>query len=150
MKKIVFSILLVVVLIVAVICINISDRNMKRNKSSEFNSQFEKYIGQTIYGTDVLSIINKAIDNNANTGVQKDAEGFYIEDDQNSVKVQITLLSSKDDGEVVEVTHQMETLEKAGLDKFIASFNLTEFKCTNADYNKEGRISKIYLKQLEI
>ncbi len=54
------------------------------------------------------------------------------------------------DEKVQEVKYPMETLEKAGLDGFITSFSLTEFKCENIEYHKNGRISKITVKQLEV
>ncbi len=149
MKKIFFSIILIVIIILAIVLVGISDNNKKVATTLEFNSQFEKFNGQTIYGADVLTIINKAIDNNENNGVQKDDNGFYIEDD-NSVKVELTLLSTGEDGEIVEVTYQMETLQKAGLTEFIANFGLTSFECTNIEYNSQNRVSKVYLKQLEI
>ena len=44
----------------------------------------------------------------------------------------------------------METLEKAGLEEFIKSFSITEFNLENIEYNSNGRISKILVKQLEI
>ena len=74
-----------------------------------------------MYGADVLTIINKAIDNNEENKVQKDNEGNYIEN-ENSIKVELTLLSTNEDGEEVEVVYPMETLEKAGLNEFISRF----------------------------
>ena len=150
MKRIFFSIILILVLILVIVLITISNNNIKNSKTLEFNKQFEKYLDKTMYGTEVLTIINKAIDNNEKNGVDKDEDGFYIENNTSSIKVELTLLSTNEEGEIVEVKHQMERLQKAGLDKFIASFNLTEFKCTNIEYNEESKVSKIYLKQLEL
>lgn len=101
-----------------------------------------------MYGADVLTIINKAIDNNKSNKVQKDNDGNYIED-ENSIKVELTLLSTNEDGEEVEVIYPMETLEKAGLNEFISRFGLTSFECTNIEYNSQNKVSKIYVKQLE-
>ena len=65
-----------------------------------------------------------------------------------AVKVSITLLDDEDN--IIEVTHPMEALKKAGLEEFIASFSLTPFECTNIAYNSIGRVSRIEVKQLEI
>ena len=73
-----------------------------------------------------------------------------IENEENSLKVDIILLSKDKEENIIEVKHPMENLEKAGLDGFISAFSLTNFKCENIEYNKIGRISKITLKQLEI
>ena len=66
-----------------------------------------------------------------------------------AIKIDIILLTKNEKGEKVEVKHPMETLQKAGLEGFIASFSLTAFEYTNIEYNTLGRISKIEVKQLE-
>lgn len=104
--------------------------------------------GKEMYGADIVTIINKAIDNNEENKVQKDNEGNYIEN-ENSIKVELTLLSTNEDGEEVEVVYPMETLEKAGLNEFISRFGLTTFECTNIEYNSQNKVSKISIKQLE-
>lgn len=150
MKKIIFSIILVVILILAIITVAISNKNAKNNEIKAFNSNYEQYLGKTIYGADILTIINKAIDNNEKYAIEKDSEGYYLADSENVVKVELTLLSLDEDGQTKEVTHQMERLNQIGLDKFISSFNLTEFKCTNIEYAKNGKVNKIYVKQQEL
>ena len=74
----------------------------------------------------------------------------YIEDEEFSIKVDLILLSKDDEGNIKEVKYPMETLEKAGLEEFIKSFSITEFNLENIEYNSNGRISKILVKQLEI
>ena len=106
--------------------------------------------GKTLYGADVLTIINNSIDNNEKNHIEKNVSGFYKENDLNSVKVELTLLSLNKDGETQEVIYQMESLENAGLDKFISSFGLITFECTDIKYNSQGRVSKILVKQMEI
>ncbi len=150
MKKVFFSIILVVILILVFITVAISQKNAESNSLKSFNSEYEQYLGQTLYGTDILTIINKAIDNNEKYAIEKDNEGYYLENEENVVKVELTLLSLDEEGNTKEVTHQMERLNQIGLDKFIMSFNLTEFKCTNIEYTDSGRVHTIYLKQQEL
>lgn len=150
MKKIAFSILGVLLLILVFVVINISDRNIKNNENTRFNIQFENFSGKTIYGADVLTIINKAIDNNEENAIQRDENGLFIANDENSVKIELILLSTDSEGKVNEVTYQMENLEKADLNKFVSSFGLTKFECTSIEYNSKKRVSKIYVKQLEL
>lgn len=69
--------------------------------------------GKTLYGADILSMINKAIDNNETNKIEKNENGLYIENDENSLKIELTLLSTDEKGETKEVKYQMETLEKA-------------------------------------
>lgn len=150
MKKVVYFVVLIAIILVAIIALKISDNNSASRQAISFNKQFERYKDTTIYGTDVLTIINKAIDNNEKYEIERNQEGFYIENDENSLKVELILLLKNEENMIIEKTYQMESLEKAGLKEFISSFNLTEFRCENIEYNSKNRISKITVKQLEI
>lgn len=150
MKKSILCILVVIIIIIVVITIKISSNNKQSNDVSSYNSAFEQYKEKTLYGADVLSIINKAIDNNTINNIEKDEDGYYIANDTNSINVEITLLSTDEKGEIHELKYPMEILEKSGLNTFIASFSLTKFECTAIQYNSLGKVSKIMLKQLEV
>ena len=125
MKKNILYILLILLIIIIVVVINISNNRIKQNTVSNFNTEFEKYKDKTLYGADILSIINKAIDNNKQKEIKKDEKGNYIEDEEFSIKVDLILLSKDDEGNIKEVKYPMETLEKAGLEEFIKSFSIT-------------------------
>ena len=106
--------------------------------------------GQVLYGADVMTIINNAIDNNEKNNIEKSSSGFYKENNFNSVKVELTLLLTDKEGKIQEKVYQMESLQNAGLDGFISNFGLTTFECTNIEYNSKGRVCKIFIKQTEI
>lgn len=72
MKKSILIILFVLILIIAVVLINISNNNIKANAISKFNAEFEKYNDKTLTGADILTIINRAIDNNKEYKIEKD------------------------------------------------------------------------------
>lgn len=136
MKKIFFSIIGITLAIIILVVVKISDNNTKINKTLKFNVGFEEYKDKTLYGADILSIINKASENN--------------DISEEKVEVEIILLSLDKEGNINEVRKPMEALKKAGLDGFIKSFSLTPFECTSIEYSKTKRISKIVVKQLEI
>lgn len=150
MKKIVFSIILVTIIALVVIIVGINGNRAKEKEIANFNLQFEKFQGKIMYGADVLTIINSARENNTNYNISKNEQGLYEENNENSMKVQIILLSKNEEGEIEEKSYPMETLEKAGLTTFISNFGLTTFECSNIEYNKQKRINKITVKQLEI
>lgn len=150
MKKTIFFIIMLLVLIIVIVTVGISNNKAKERERQSFNVQFENFSGKTMYGADVLTIINKAIDNNTEFDIKKDEEGFYIEDNEHSLKVELILLSKNNEGKIEEKTYQMEALEKVGLNGFISNFGLTSFECSNIEYNKLKRVSKITVKQLEI
>lgn len=82
--------------------------------------------------------------------MKKTKTGNYIDDNMYSVKVELILLTQDEEKNIIEVVYPMETLEKAGLDGFISSFSLTDFKYTKLEYNSQNRVSKIQVKQLEM
>ncbi len=137
MKKIIWTIAIILIIIIIVIAVKINSNTRKISDISSFNKQFEDiYKDKTLYGADVLTIINKAIDNNTLYHIEKDDSENYIDDGKYCLRVEITLLGTNDEGEIYEVQRQMEALKKAGLEEFIASFSLTSFKCINVEYNR--------------
>lgn len=143
MKKTILALALILIVIVIIIVVKISDNSKKVNDIAKFNEQFEAiYNDKIVYGADVLTIINKAIDNNNTYKIKKDNNGYYIDDDKYCLKVELALLITSEEGELKEVQYPMETLEKAGLDGFISSFSLTKFECTSSIYNSNRKNCK--------
>ena len=122
MKKIAIFFFIVIVIIVG---ISYTYLNYKSNyyEAKRENNQFESYYNQEFYGAEVATIINKAIDNNLTNQVQKDNKGKYIENDTNSIKIDIKMLDN-------DTTYDMETLYTGGMDKFVQYYNEIKFKCT--------------------
>lgn len=152
MKKVISFIILIIILILVMVLLRISNNKAKANEILKFNSQFEIYLKKTLYGADVVTLINKAIDNNNDEryDIEKDENGFYIEDDIYSVEVELILLSKNEEGKIEKKAYKMETLENAGLTGFISNFGLTTFECTKIEYNHNNRVSKVIVKQLEL
>ena len=73
---------------------------------------------------------------------KKTKSGNYIEDDNLSLKVEIILLSTDKDGNVNELKYPMESLQKRGLDDFIASFSITDFNLEDIEYNSKRQSFK--------
>lgn len=143
MKKILVISITIFLIIIAVISINIKARQDDIKAVKEFNREYEQYLGKELYGTDVTTVINKAIENNTKHNIQKDEDGMYINDNKYCIKVELNMIT-------VEKTFQMEQLYKAGLTEFVKNFNIIYFKCDKIEYHTEtGRISKIVFTQLE-
>ena len=64
-------------IIIIVVWISYAYLNYKAsyNNAKKGNMPFESYYNQEIYGTELTTIINKAIDNNDNNEVLKDKKG---------------------------------------------------------------------------
>ena len=141
MKKLALFFLIVVIIIVGISYVYL---NYKANyyEAKKENNQFESYYNQEFYGADVVTLINKAIDNNLTSKVQRDENGKYIENDTNSIKIDIYMLDN-------DTTYDMETLYLGGMDKFIQYYNQIKFKCTKIEYHKStGKVKYMFLEQI--
>ena len=107
------------------------------------NKEYEYYLGKEIYGTDVTSLRNKAINDNEKNGVEKDEKGYYIDNNKDSIKIELKMIT-------VEKTYTMEEINNHDMNQFLKNFNLIKFKCTSIEYHrKTGKVSKMIFEQLE-
>ena len=149
MKKniIIISLVLLIIIIICIVGIKL---NSKTNISTkQENQEYEKYLLNEIYGTDVITLIIKAISDNEYNKIQKDEKGFYIENNTNSIKIEIVMITDEEKNETT--TYKMESISKVGIVEFIKNFNIVKFKCTKKEYHKEtGKIKYIEITQQTI
>ena len=140
MKKILIYIICIVLIILSVI--GTKYLNFKEQKSliQKYNLEYEVYLNQDVTGRELTTAINRAVNNNEKNSVQKDEKGFYIDDDNNSVKIKIKILDN-------DTTYQMETLYNGGMENFIQYYGDINFNCSKIDYNSKGKVSHIIFEQ---
>lgn len=98
--------------------------------------------GQEIYGAELTTIINKAVDNNETNEIEKDKKGNYIANDTNSIQIDIYMTDN-------ETNYKMETLYNGGMDKFVRFYGEIKFKCTKLEYhNQTGKVKKMIFEQI--
>ena len=144
--------LLLVIIIISFVGIGINARKNRDIRQSRClisftkKEQYEAYLNSNIYGTDVVTLINKAISNNDANNVTKDEKGFYINNGSNSIQIDLVMITDEEKEETT--TYKMETIYKVGVTEFIKNFNTTNFKCTKVEYHKQtGKIAYIELSQ---
>ena len=142
MKKIIY-ILIIVMIIIAIILVKYSSYKEKYSEIKEYNLQYEKYLGKEIYGTDITTLINKAVDNNEKNFIQKDENGKYIQNDTNSVNIEVKIIDLEE-----EKIYSMETLYNGGMTQFVQYYNAILFKSADVKYNSTGRICYILFEQV--
>lgn len=108
------------------------------SKIKEINTQYESYYQKELYGTDVATIVNRAVNDNENNNVKKDSNGLYIDNNTNSIKVEVKITDN-------DTTYNMETLYNGGMTNFVKYYNNIEFKCTKIDYHSETKRIKYML-----
>lgn len=138
MKKQTILILLAIIVILLVIAFAIAQNINVEKELFKYNEQYNKYLGKEVLGTEVASLINKAIDTNEKNNVEKDEKKYYIQNSTDSIKIYIKL---EPDGE----NFSMERIVNLGITEFVKNFNLEDFTCTNVKYHEEtGKVSEIY------
>ena len=143
MKKTLFIITISFICIISVLYILLKNIQSNERDAKKYNLIYEQYIGKNIYGTEIATLINKAVDNNEKYSIKKDKNGLYVDDDKYSIKIEIYI-------KINDMTYPMETIFKHGTEQFVQNFNTILFKTKNVTYhNKTGRIAKINFEQIE-
>ena len=140
MKK-VFIFLAIIVIIVALVGYKYISYKNECNNIQKENADFDKYKDQDVYGLEIASMMNKAIDKNTKNKIEKDDQGNFIQNDKNSVEIEIYMTDN-------ETTYKMETIYNAGTEQFAQYYGNIKFKCSKIEYHKKtGRIKYILFEQ---
>lgn len=137
MKKIIIFLIMVIIVVCGVFYMYVNYKATNQLTKNE-NKQYEQYIGKEIYGTELVSIMNKAMDSNYKNELEKDNNGKYIENNTNSIQIQIKMIDN-------DKTYEMETFSEAGMDKFIYYYSMIKFKGMKIEYHKTTQKVKYML-----
>lgn len=140
MKKLTIFIIVAVIIIASVIGVKYINYRAEQNKIKNENLEYEMYLNKPIYGTELTTFINKAVDNNQKNNVPKDEKGFFIQNDVNSIEIEIRITDN-------ETLYKMETLYSGGMINFIQYYNSIYFECTKITYNKLGKVNYVLFEQ---
>lgn len=144
MKKTITILICIFLVIIISIYTYYQSRQNEVASVNKFNYQYEQYFDKEIYGTEVATLINKAIDNNVKYDIAKSENDKYIEDEKYCLKI---IIKFKD----VNTMYDMESIDKAGIEGFIMNFSKSIFKITDYKYNKEtNRIGKLVIEEIKI
>lgn len=140
------SLLLILAIIFIIICIvsaNIINLQSEKQEIQNQNSQYEKYLNKEILGAELATLISKVVDYNEKNNIQKDEKEYYINNEKNSIKIDLKMTT-------IEKTYPMEEIYNNKISSFVQNFNLIKFKCTKIEYHKEtGKISKLLFEELQ-
>lgn len=141
MKRFILIFIAIVIAIIAILygyfTYNLSSNNIKKS-----NAEYEYYYNKEIFGAELATVINKAIDSNENYKIEKDNKGKYIDNNKNSIKIDIKITDNN-------TVYDMETLYGGGIDRFVQNFNAIKFKCVNIKYHTDtGRVKYMIFEQI--
>lgn len=137
MKKIAIFFIIIILIICAIFAMYVNYK-ANYNVSKKANLSFEKYLNEEIYGTDLATVINRAIDRNEKNQVAKNNKGIYQNNDKNSINIEIKMSDN-------DSVYQMETIYNSGIQNFINYYNKIKFKCTEIKYHNSTNQVKYML-----
>ena len=144
MKK-VFIFLIIILIIVAIIGFNYFSYKNEYKIIQNENAEFEEYKDKEVYGLSVATIINKVIDKNTKNKIEKDEKGNFIQNDENSIEVEIHIVENEKDYNL-----QMEQIYNSGVEQFVQYYGNIKFKCSKIEYHeKTGSVKYILFEQQE-
>lgn len=136
MKRIILLISTIILVAILLFSYKIIQYENNQTDVIKFNKPFLDFNRNNLYGTDITTVMNKAIDNNEKNKIKKDESGLYIPDEIFSTKIYIIL-------EKEGSTYPMENFYKVGIQKFTQYFGELNFECTKVNYHENGRISEM-------
>ena len=144
MKKI---IIFFAIILICVITIGLRFYSYKAEQEvlAAENQEFEQYASKEIYGIDLGSIINKAVDKNTKNNIQKDENNIFIQNDTNSIEIEVAMKET----DTTYKTARMEQIYNKGTELFIQLFIDIKFKCSKVEYHDStGKIKYMLFEQI--
>ena len=141
MKKICIF-LVIILIIVATIGYMYLNYKATYHEAQIKNAQYESYDGKEIFGTDLATLINKAVDDNTKNKIEKEDTGLYADNGTDSIRIDVLFT---DDNKV----HSMEEIYNSGTSTFMQYYNQIRFKCTKIEHHsKTNKVSYLYFEQM--
>ncbi len=137
MKKIAIFFITIILIVCAMFAMYITYK-ANYNTSKKANLSFEKYLNQEVYGSELATVINRAIDRNEKNEVEKNNKGIYQNNDTNSINIEIKMLDD-------DTIYQMETFYRGGIQNFINYYSNIKFKCVDIKYHSSTNQVKYML-----
>ncbi len=128
MKRNLFIIVGIFFIILAVLFYTFYSYQKIQLMANQKNRKYESYTESEISGSSLMSLIHKAIDDNEKNGISKDEKNKYVENQENSIRIEIKFLES-------DVTFPMETIYALGAEQFIQNYSRMSFICTKKEYH---------------
>lgn len=137
MKKIVIFFVIVIIIICGISYLYLNYK-AEFSMTKKANLEFEKYLNEEIYGTDLATIVNRAVDNNEKNEVQKNNKAIYLDNETNSISIEIKMIDN-------DTIYQMETIYNKGIQNFINYYGNIKFKCVDVKYHSSTNKVKYML-----
>lgn len=134
MKKI-LTFFVIIIAILGIIWYIYVEAKISENQKIGFNNYYEQLKDKEINGSELASIINKVIDYNEKNETEKDNNGVYISNDENSLNLEIKF---KDNDNIIK----SEKIYSVGMQQFIELYRTSSFKLSKITYHSKSKLIK--------
>ena len=144
MKKILIILLILsIILVVGVYSVYRYRTNVYQIQKQ--NREYEQYYNINVLGTELISIINKTIDLNTKNNITKDDKGYFVDNGENSIKINVEFKYKND-----TKTISMEEIASTGAESFVKVYSTANFKCTKIEYHEKTQlVSYMYFEEVD-
>lgn len=140
MKKIIVF-FVIIIAILGMFCYIYSQKKISQNELIANNKEYTTLLNKEISANDLASLINKTINKNETNKVTKE-NGLYIENDTNSIIMEIKFIDSDN-------AIRTENIYKNDITKFIELYGSSKFKCTKVETHKNTKFVKyLYFEEI--
>ncbi len=138
MKKNLFVIIGTFFIIIAILFYTYYSYQKIQIVANQKNKEYESYTQSEILGSSLMSLIHKAIDENEKNEIAKDEQNRYIENEQNSIRIEVKFLEK-------DTIFPMEAIYTLGAEEFIKNYSQMVFTCTKKEYHEKTKQIKYLL-----
>ena len=117
MKKMIIFFIMIIIVICIVFGIY-TNYKANYNIAKKENFEFERYINKEIYGTELTTIINRAVNSNEKNEIQKNEKGLYIDNKNNSIEIDIKITDNNS-------INKMEKIYSGGMENFVKYYRIS-------------------------
>ena len=106
------------------------------------NKEYVELYNKEIEGNELATLINKMENKNENNLVARNENGLFIENDTNSIIINIKFKQS-------DSIFRGEKISRNGITNFVNLYSAAKFKCTNVEYHKNSKyIKSIFFEEI--
>ncbi len=146
MKKILILIIVISITLVSIVFVKYADYSRKKTQIKSINNEYLAYQNSDIKINTIVSLMNKAIEQNKKNNIEQDENNEFKENDTDSIKI---YLKTESNNETVKIPMERLILnEKAGVEKVEYAFSDLIFKAVDIEYHsKTGQIKSVTFEQ---
>ena len=106
------------------------------------NKEYVELYNKEFEGNELATFIHKIENKNENNLVARDENGLFIENDTNSIIINIKFKQS-------DSIFRGEKISRNGITNFVNLYSAAKFKCTNVEYHKNSKyIKSIFFEEI--